>query len=145
MGLGSHAPQLIHSSVIIIAIAYVFIKFALTKQNKTFYSQIIMEIEKRINAFCELGKFFNQFASNEEKDSIVFNNDSFYNDFKQNLEFSSIKNQWFTKENLRFSLENWASALTKENLTKWLDSNSLTRIQKSCNNYCRKYSFGWLS
>ena len=90
-----------------------------------------MGIEKRINAFCELGKFFNQFSSDEEKkDSLVLNNDEFYDEFKQNLEFTSVKNKWFTQENLKFSLKNWASALTKDNLTKWLSDKSFSKHSK---------------
>ena len=40
------------------------------------------------------------------------------------------KNGWFTRENILFSIENWANALTKENLEHWTSNYNLTSNTK---------------
>ncbi|WP_394265047.1 acyl-CoA reductase [Bergeyella zoohelcum] len=40
--------------------------------------------------------------------------------FKEKLRETEIKNAWFTQENLRFALLQWAEMLTEKELTAWL-------------------------
>lgn len=78
-------------------------------------------IEKRINAFCKLGDFLSQFSQEKiEKKENIPHNDLFYDGFKHQLKIAGENNTWFTKENLLFSVENWAKALTNDQLTNWV-------------------------
>ncbi len=84
------------------------------------------KIQNRIDAFVKLGRFLSQFTNQkiEQKENIEFN-DLFFDGFKHQLKLAEEHNSWFTKENLLFSCENWANALTKENLTKWIANENL--------------------
>ncbi|CAL2063869.1 acyl-CoA reductase [Tenacibaculum sp. 190524A05c] len=84
------------------------------------------KIEKRIDSFIKLGQFLGQFSRTEIKqnDSIAFN-DIFFDGFKHQLKLAEENNTWFTKENLLFSCENWSSALTSENIKKWISDEEL--------------------
>ncbi|MDO5970154.1 acyl-CoA reductase [Flavivirga aquimarina] len=82
-----------------------------------------MNLQQRINAFVKLGDFLSQF-SNEvilKKDNIE-HNDIFFDGFKHQLKLAEEHNGWFTKENIRFSLEGWVQSLTPDNLNTWLKS-----------------------
>ncbi len=84
------------------------------------------KIEKRIQAFVKLGTFLSQFNRKEihQKENIEFN-DLFFDGFKHQLKVAGEKNTWFTKENLLFSCESWANALTLENIHKWIEKEDL--------------------
>ena len=73
--------------------------------------------------FIELGKFLSQFS--EEENSInpaVLYNDLFFEDFENLILLSQSHNGWYTPENVYFSIQSWATALTEENLDKWLSA-----------------------
>ena len=75
-----------------------------------------MTLEERKEAFIDLGKFLNNFItenySEEHKDLSHL--------LKEKTEVSIHYNGWFTKENIYFSLQQWADALTAKNLNEWL-------------------------
>ena len=79
-------------------------------------------MQQRINAFVKLGSFLSQFSQSgiEEKENIEFN-ELFFDGFKHQIKIAQENNSWFTKDNILFSLESWSNALTKENISKWLD------------------------
>ncbi|QHI35551.1 hypothetical protein IMCC3317_08970 [Kordia antarctica] len=79
-----------------------------------------MDLAERINAFVKLGAFLEQFAKEDATptNSIPFN-DIFFDGMKHQLKLSEENNRWFTKEQLRFALKNWAEALQKESLEGW--------------------------
>ena len=80
-------------------------------------------IQSRINTFAELGKFLNQFSRKRvKKEDGVLNNEIFFDGFQHQMKLATENNAWFTKDNILFSLESWAKALTKENLQKWVSS-----------------------
>ena len=81
-----------------------------------------MNIKQRINAFVKLGDFLGQF-SNEiiRKNNNVEHNDLFFDGFRHQLKLAEEHNGWFTQENICFSLQSWASALTQNNLSTWLE------------------------
>ncbi|MFD1315923.1 acyl-CoA reductase [Namhaeicola litoreus] len=82
-----------------------------------------MRLEKRIEAFSELGSFLAQFSEDKvEMNNLVKGNDSFFDDFSDQIKNAQHYNGWFTEENMRFSFENWGKLLTKENLENWLSS-----------------------
>lgn len=98
---------------------------------KTIHKQINMTLDDKKNVFIELGKFLSQFSQNESiKNPAVLNNDLaslsstssrvFFDSFLDLIQLSQSHNGWYTPENVYFSIQSWAAALTKENLDKWL-------------------------
>lgn len=76
--------------------------------------------------FIELGKFLSQFSEEENvKNPTVLHNDLFFEDFQDLIQLSQSHNGWYTSENVYFSIQSWATALTEENLDKWLRAYSL--------------------
>ena len=71
--------------------------------------------------FIELGKFLSQFseAENIKKSAVLYNN-IFFEDFENLIQLSQSHNGWYTPQNVCFSIQSWAIALTEENLDKWL-------------------------
>ena len=73
------------------------------------------------SSFIELGKFLGQFSENEiKKDDKVLHNNIFFDDFTKLIYLSQSHNGWYTPENVFFSIQSWAKALTSENLEIWL-------------------------
>jgi hypothetical protein len=73
--------------------------------------------------FIELGKFLGQFSEAENSiNPAVLHNDLFFEDFVNLIQLSQSHNGWYTPENVYFSIQSWATALTKENLNKWLSA-----------------------
>jgi hypothetical protein len=86
-----------------------------------------MTLTQSKKAFIELGKFLSQFAldNNAPKEGVLYN-DAFYTDFIFLIELSQSHNGWFTQEQVYFAIQQWAAALTPENLDKWLNRYELT-------------------
>jgi hypothetical protein len=96
---------------------------------KTIHKQINMTLEHKKNIFIELGKFLSQFSENENiKNPSVLHNDLFFDNFQDLIQLSQSHNGWYTLENVYFSIQSWASALTAENLNKWLAPYDLNEI-----------------
>ncbi len=73
--------------------------------------------------FIELGKFLSQFSEAENnKNPAVLHNDLYFEDFLDLIQLSQSHNGWYTPENVYFSIQSWATALTEENLDKWLSA-----------------------
>lgn len=82
------------------------------------------------NSFIELGNFLSQFRLNDiQKNEALPNNDMFFETMLQLIETSQFHNGWFTKENVQFAIENWAKALTDENISKWLSAYQFTKVE----------------
>jgi len=83
-------------------------------------------IQNRINAFAALGDFLNQFNSIKiaKKTSVLFN-DLFFDGFIHQIKLAEEQNSWFTKDAILFSIENWANALTHQNLTQWISNENI--------------------
>ncbi|WP_291098858.1 MULTISPECIES: acyl-CoA reductase [unclassified Flavobacterium] len=76
--------------------------------------------------FIELEKFLSQFSEEENvKNPAVLYNDLFFDDFVNLIQLSQSHNGWYTPENVHFSIQSWATALTEENLDKWLSAYNL--------------------
>ena len=76
--------------------------------------------------FIELGKFLSQFSEEENiKNPSVLNNDLFFENFQDLIKLSQSHNGWYTPENVYFSIQSWATALTEENLKKWISAYEL--------------------
>jgi hypothetical protein len=86
-----------------------------------------MDLETKKNVFVTLGRFLKQFAEgNSNKDSSVPQNDLFFNEFEQLIQLSQSHNGWYTPEQVYFSIQSWAKALTEENLNQWTSSYDFT-------------------
>ncbi|RPD98668.1 acyl-CoA reductase [Aureibaculum marinum] len=79
-----------------------------------------MVLEKRINAFAELGNFLSQFSQQkiEKKEDVLFN-DLFFDAVKLQINRATEFNSWFTKDNVLYAIENWSKLLNKNELTAW--------------------------
>ncbi|MEE9363743.1 MAG: acyl-CoA reductase [Cellulophaga sp.] len=79
------------------------------------------DLKHRFEAFVKLGTFLKSFC-----DGIININKTTTDSSALSLEFKECISQakhyngWFTEENILFCLNNWADALTKENLEEWL-------------------------
>lgn len=84
-----------------------------------------MTLETKKSVFVELGKFLSQFSegASVQKSDVLYN-DIFFDDFEKLIHLSQSHNGWYTPEQVYFSLQSWAQALTKENLDKWLSAYS---------------------
>ena len=82
-----------------------------------------MDLETKKNVFVTLGRFLNQFAeNNSNKDLSVPHTELFFEDFEQLIQLSQSHNGWYTPEQVYFSIQSWAKALTLENLDQWTSS-----------------------
>lgn len=86
----------------------------------------MLQIEIK-NNFVELGKFLSQFSldNNQQNDKVKFN-DLFFYSFIDLIALSQSHNNWFTPENVYFSISSWSEALTENNLNQWLSAYSFT-------------------
>ena len=101
-----------------------FPKFADAKiKPKLFITKHRMDLQQRINAFAKLGDFLGQFSNEEfhKNDNVEFN-ERFFDGFKQQIKLAEINNNWFTKENIIYSINNWYNLLNISTLNKWLDN-----------------------
>lgn len=80
-----------------------------------------MELQQRINAFVQLGDFLSQFSRAEitQKEGVAYN-ELFFDGLQHQIKLAGQHNGWFTKENILYAIEGWASLLTEEHLNAWL-------------------------
>lgn len=89
-----------------------------------------MDLETKKNVFVTLGRFLNQFEENKSnKDLSVPNNELFFEDFEQLIQLSQSHNGWYTPEQVYFSIQSWAKALSQENLNQWTSSYDFTTTE----------------
>jgi hypothetical protein len=82
-----------------------------------------MTLETKKSVFVELGKFLSQFSENNTlKNPTVLFNETFFDAFVDLIKLSQSHNGWYTPENVYFSINSWAEALTAENLNQWLSN-----------------------
>lgn len=88
-----------------------------------------MTIEQRKDKLVILGTFLGQFSTRGiERNPRVPHNDPFYQRLLERIDSAVHHNGWFTKENVLFALEQWSTALTRENLNNWLAPYSMDRV-----------------
>jgi len=82
-------------------------------------------------SFVELGNFLSQFSIDGNiKNNSVLQNDLFFDDFASLIEISQSHNGWFTPDQVLFSIQSWAKALTEDSLNHWLSAYNLSKIEK---------------
>jgi hypothetical protein len=75
----------------------------------------------KINAFVKLGGFLQQFNdSNSVPNPNIPFNENFFDAFQSLIQISKHHNGWFIPSEVYFSLQQWAEALTENNLQQWL-------------------------
>ena len=80
-----------------------------------------MSLDKRKEAFINLGSFLSQFKSSGiVKKEGILHNDLFYDVFNTQIKRAEEYNSWFTQNNVLFALESWSKALTQDNMNQWL-------------------------
>lgn len=84
-----------------------------------------MNTKNQISGLVKLGKFITEFL---EKKPDAFNNED--NEFETKLQRAEIENRWFSQENLRFCLKNWAELFTEENLENWISEYRISETPK---------------
>src|SRR5690554_4196143 len=72
-----------------------------------------MELKRRIDTLGGLGNYIGKLHKNSGLQSID-------NHIEQIFNKTKAKNGWFTLENIQFALQEWAEALSKENLEFWI-------------------------
>ena len=84
-----------------------------------------IQLKHRINGFVQLGHFLNQLAnddpvkpSNTHLETLT--HQTFLDRKEIILNSAEVQNTWFTQENIKTALKNWAHALSKENLLHWI-------------------------
>jgi len=89
-----------------------------------------MDLETKKNVFVTLGRFLEQFKEDKSSKNLsVPLNDLFYDDFLNLIHLSQSHNGWYTPEQVYFSIQSWAKALTEENLNKWLSNYDFTHVE----------------
>ncbi|HTO36556.1 MAG TPA: acyl-CoA reductase [Flavobacterium sp.] len=81
-----------------------------------------MVYNSNISAFVNLGRFLTWFVKSETSDK----DNHFYNQLSELVENLQHHNGWFTPEQVMFSLQQWAEALTEENINQWLSNYDLS-------------------
>lgn len=84
-----------------------------------------MNIENQVLGLTRLSHYIKEFLL---KNSEHYNENNV--DFELLLKKSEIENPWFTIENQKFALKQWADLLTDENINKWLKEYSLSKTSK---------------
>ena len=79
-----------------------------------------MSLDKKINAFVELGSFLTQYGSNHKNEKLTHLNQKFYNDFEILMNNQKPFNGWFTPENVALAVDAVAQTFNKVSLEKWL-------------------------
>ena len=90
-----------------------------------------MKLENRTNAFITLGNVLRSFITNTLE---TYSSNDCEKHFLDNLEFQINQavhhNGWFTKENVYFALETWASVLSESNIKKWTDTYDFSKVSQ---------------
>ena len=87
-----------------------------------------MQLQERINAFIQLGRFLSQFTSERsEKLDDLPHNDTFYEAMLQQIDLAYAHNGWFTKDNQFHAFKSWSEALSEENLKKWISNYTIPK------------------
>lgn len=84
-----------------------------------------MKTEKLILGLCKLSIYIKEFL---EKNPELYS--EIDEKFSAILRRSEIENPWFTLENQKFALSQWANLLTEENLKNWLSNYKVATTSK---------------
>lgn len=78
-----------------------------------------MELKQRKGAIIRLGKAFGEIAENNGNNLSI--KDSTVENWNELIETLKHHNGWFTPDNVRFALKQWANALNPKKVDAWLE------------------------
>lgn len=81
--------------------------------------------ENKVLGLCKLSQYINYYL---EKSSEHYHNEDF--DFEILLKRCEIENSWFTMENQKCALKQWANVLNEENINNWLNNYKVSNTPK---------------
>ncbi|MGC4129974.1 MAG: acyl-CoA reductase [Bergeyella sp.] len=84
-----------------------------------------MNRENQISGLCKIGIYIHNFLSKEPE-----NHDENETEFNNILRKSEVDNPWFTPENQKFALKQWAELLTETHLHQWLEEYPFSKNPK---------------
>lgn len=84
-----------------------------------------MNIENQVLGLIRLSGYLKEFLLKKTED---YNDNDV--DFELLLKKSEIENPWFTIENHKFALQQWADLLTEDHIKNWLKEYTPSKIQK---------------
>ncbi|MCQ9633584.1 acyl-CoA reductase [Chryseobacterium sp. WG23] len=84
-----------------------------------------MNSENQVLGLIKLSDYIKTFLSKKTEN---YNQDDV--DIELLLQKTKIENQWFTLENQKFALQQWADLLTAESIRGWLKNYSISKISK---------------
>lgn len=84
-----------------------------------------MNTENQVLGLIKLSDYINAFLAKKPE---YYNEDDV--DIELLLKKSEIENPWFTVDNQKFALKQWADLLTDENIKNWLQNYSISKISK---------------
>lgn len=84
-----------------------------------------MNTENQVLGLIKLSDYIKAFLAKKSEDH---NEDDA--DIELLLKRSEIENPWFTVDNQKFALKQWADLLTEENIKNWLGNYSISKISK---------------
>lgn len=86
-----------------------------------------MSTDKIKIAFITLGRFLRQFSTEQKSD--IPHNEEFRLQILELIENHKHTNNWFTPEQILFSLKQWGESLQTENIEQWLAHYTITEHQ----------------
>ncbi|MET3036780.1 acyl-CoA reductase [Chryseobacterium sp. NRRL B-14859] len=84
-----------------------------------------MNIENQVLGLIKLSSYIKAFLAKKPEN---YNEDDA--DIELLLKKSEIENPWFTVDNQKFALQQWADLLTEENIKNWLEKYSISQTSK---------------
>ncbi|MFC6268800.1 acyl-CoA reductase [Frigoriflavimonas asaccharolytica] len=84
-----------------------------------------MSTKNQISGLVKLGNYINLFLNGKNEN---FTKDE--EEFQSKLNRAEVENRWFSQENLRFCLKNWADLFTQENLENWISTYEISKNPK---------------
>ena len=79
----------------------------------------MFDLTDRISAFEILGRFLGQYEKERDDKDLEKLNQYFLEDLHRNIQQAGIYNNWFTVNNVKFALQQWSEALTRQQLENW--------------------------
>ncbi len=80
----------------------------------------MLNIQQRIKAFEKLGRFMSQHSEARSDEDLQELNRYFLEGYYAALNDAHLFNHWFSPDNLKYALDEWASALSQTNLEAWV-------------------------
>ena len=92
-----------------------------------------MTIDQRISAFNQLAQLFKYITNKTIPSSVALQAkfEALDEEINYTLSDAEAYNNWFTKENVFFALDNWAEGLSTKNLQQWVKDYSMTTTPKN--------------